>query len=294
MIPVKRAPFLIAAASLLAAVIGLCGAPQPDSFHFVVLGDRTGEAVPGVYERIWREAAAEKPAFVLSVGDTIQGGNDATAALEWEAVERIWSPYREFRLYVTPGNHDIWSSRSEQLFRKYAGRAPHSSFDYGQVHFTILDNSRSEQLSPEELQFLKQDLAQHADQPVKFVVSHRPSWLLDAVLGNPAFPLHQLVKQYGVKYVLAGHIHQMLYAGLEGVSYVSLPSAGGHLRLSGRYEKGWLYAHMSVEVHGTNVEFQIHEIQPPLGQGRVTRLQDWGPAGLLQAAGHRSQNARTE
>jgi len=52
-------------------------AAQKDSFQFVVLGDRTGDAQPGVYEQVWQEAAAENPAFVVSVGDSIEGSSDA-------------------------------------------------------------------------------------------------------------------------------------------------------------------------------------------------------------------------
>ena len=29
-------------------------AAQRDSFPFVILGDRTGEEQPGIYERVWR------------------------------------------------------------------------------------------------------------------------------------------------------------------------------------------------------------------------------------------------
>jgi len=121
-------------------------------------------------------------------------------------------------------------------------------------------------------------------QPVKFVVSHRPSWLVDAALGNPRFPLHQLATKYGVHNVIAGHVHEMLHIDLEGVSYVSLPSAGGHLRLSGQYEDGWFFAHTRVDVNGTNVSFRIEEVKPPHGQGRVTTMQDWGQLGRLRAA----------
>ena len=41
-----------------------------------------------------------------------------------------------------------------------------------------------------------------------------------------------MAKQYGVCCVIAGHVHQLIHADLDGVTYVSLPSAGGHLRLS--------------------------------------------------------------
>ncbi len=66
------------AALALAAWLAVYAAPA-DNFHFVLLGDRTGEVQPGIYERVWKELAASQPAFVLSPGDTIQGLNDATA-----------------------------------------------------------------------------------------------------------------------------------------------------------------------------------------------------------------------
>ena len=213
-------------------VIRLSGTPAPDSFRFVILGDRTGEARPGVYEQVWREVAEEDPAFVLSVGDTIQGLNDATAEAEWRAVQQILTPYKRFPLYLAPGNHDIWSEQSEKLFRQYAGRAVHYSFDHGPAHFTILDNSRSDEMPEEELAFLEKDLQAHEKQPVKFIVSHRPSWLIPAAFVNRDFPLHKLAKKYGVEYVIAGHVHQLLHVDLDGVTYLSMES--GRMAISER------------------------------------------------------------
>ncbi len=251
-----------------------------DSLRFVVLGDRTGEAQPGVYEQVWSDAAKENPAFVLSVGDTIEGLKDEAADAEWRQVEQLLKPFQRYPLYLAPGNHDVWSLASERAFRQHA-RGLHYSFDYGSAHFTILDNSRSEQFSAEELAFLEADLKAHAAQPVKFIVSHRPSWLANVALRNPNFPLHLLARRYGVKYVLAGHVHQLLHFELEGVTYVSMASSGGHLRASGAYKDGWLFGHASVEVNGRDVEFQIGECGPPHGDGRITKLADWGMAGLV-------------
>jgi Icc protein len=264
----------------LAAALALAAAPAPDSFRFVILGDRTGEAVPGVYEQICQEAAAENSAFVLSVGDTIQGLNDATAEAEWQEAQRILRPFARTPVYLVPGNHDIWSPLSERLFRRYAAHSPHYSFDYRQAHFTVLDNSRSDNLSAAELQFLEADLAGHSAQPLKIIVSHRPSWLIDAALGNGNFPLHQLAKKFGVQLVLAGHVHEMLRADLEGVTYISAPSSGGHLRLSAKYEDGWFFGHMLAEVHGASLRLEIEEAKSPHGQGRTTHAEDWGLTGL--------------
>lgn len=282
-LPIRKAgypQFLVLIAVLLFAWVITGTTPDPEPFRFVILGDRTGEAVPGVYEQAWQAAAAEHPAFVVSVGDTIEGLNDATAPTQWLEVERILKPYKGCPLYLAPGNHDIWSAASERLFRQYAAHPSHYSFDYGQAHFTILDNSRAEEFSAGELAFLEQDLKAHRAQPVKFIFSHRPSWLIGAALQNPNFALHQLARQYGVQYVIAGHLHQMLRLDLQGLTYISMPSSGGHLRASRKYEDGWFFGHALVVVHGTDIDFQIEELKPPHGQGRVTKAMDWGMLGL--------------
>jgi Icc protein len=277
-----RLTILMPIAALLLFLVKSGAAPQVESFRFVILGDRTGDVRPGIYEQVWQEVAAEDPAFVMSTGDTIEGMHDATAQTEWQEVDRILQPYRRYPLYFTPGNHDIWSAASERLFRQHAEHPLRYSFDRGQTHVTILDNSRSDELSAEELTFLEQDLKAHAAQPVKFIFSHRPSWLINVALHNPNFALHQLARQYGVQYVIAGHVHQMLRFYLQGVTYLSMPSSGGHLRASEEYGDGWFFGHALVAVHGTDIDFQIEELKPPYGQGRITKPMDWGMFGLVE------------
>ena len=261
---------------LLAWVLG---AREPESFRFAILGDRTGEAQAGIYEQVWKEIAAEKPAFVISVGDTIEGLNDKTAPAEWREFDQILEHLRQYPLYLAPGNHDVWSATSERLFRQHAPGL-HYSFDYGEAHFTVLDNSRSDELTNEELLFVETDLKIHAAQPFKMIISHRPSWLLYVGLQNPNFPLHRIARRYGVQFVIAGHVHQMMHSELQGVTYVSIPSSGGHLRLSRQYERGWLFGHALIELNSNNVKFEIREVDPPHGEGRITMLAAWGMNGL--------------
>jgi hypothetical protein len=253
------------------------GAAVAADFHFVLLGDRTGETQAGVFDKVLRQAAATNPAFLLSVGDTIQGLNDVTAESEWKDVERILAPYRRIPLYLAPGNHDIWSALSERLFRQYAGHPLHYSFDSGGAHFAVVDNRRSDVMPPAELEWLEADLRAHEGAHVKMVVSHRPSWLIDAALGNTSGALHRLAKQYGVCCVLAGHVHQLIHAELEGVMYLAAPSAGGHLRLSGKYEDGWFFGWTKVDVKDRDASFEVHSVD-----GQVTPLSAWGRAGLVQ------------
>ena len=256
---------------------------SPASVRFAILGDRTGETQPGIYETVWREVVAAKPAFVLGVGDSIQGLDDATAEKEWLEFRRILEPFRRIPWYPTAGNHDVWSAASEKLYLKNSGApALDYSFDNGPAHFTVLDNSRDDILQTDEITFLEQDLKAHAAQPVKFIVSHRPSWLLHVMLRSPAFPLHQLALKYGVHYVIAGHVHDMMHLSLDGVEYISVPSAGGHLRASGKFEDGWFFGYIMVTVSGTEATFEVRELPPPNGEGRSTPLAAWGPVGLLR------------
>ena len=242
------------------------------TLHFALIGDRTGEHVEGVYEEIWKDLAAEKPAFVLSVGDTIEGVHDGAAESEWR---QVLKGLPALPLYLAPGNHDVWSPLSEALYRRYSKHELHYSFDAGPAHFTILDNSRSDTLAASEMTFLEDDLKANEAKPVKFVITHRPSWLISATLGDASFPLHQLVKRYGARYVVAGHLHEMLHAELEGVHYISMASAGGHLRATGRYEDGWFFGYAMVDVTAAGATFRIHE-----RSGRTTTLEDWGKSGL--------------
>jgi predicted phosphodiesterase len=257
--------------ALLAYLVAIA-APAPERFGFVLLGDRTGETVPGVYDRIWKEVAAEKPAFVAGVGDTIQGGSDATAEAEWKAIPRPPLPF-----YVAPGNHDVWSEASEKLFTKYTGHPLHYGFDFGPAHFTILDNSRSDAFSAAEMAFLEEDLKAHASQPIKFIVSHRPSWLIPVMLKNPDFDLQRLAKKYGVQYVIAGHVHKLAHGEVDGVTYISMPSAGGHLRDTGKYEDGWFFGYAVADVTPQGVTIRFKQLDGP-----TTNLSDWGIAGLLR------------
>jgi 3',5'-cyclic-AMP phosphodiesterase len=263
--------YILLAVAVLAAAL----AAAPESFHFAIVGDRTGEAQAGKWESVWTAMAADRPAFVVSVGDVIQGLNDATADAQWQQLLRTLTAYRGIPLYFTPGNHDVWSTASEELFRKHTGKPLHYSFDYGPAHFVVLDNSRSDSLPAGEMAFLESDLEAHRQAAVKFVVMHRPSWIPDVPLRNTASPLHRIAKRFDVRYWIAGHVHQLIHADLEGVTYYAAPSAGGHLRLSAKYEDGWFFGWTRVDVRDGEASFRVHDIE-----GRVSSLKDWSLAGL--------------
>jgi len=239
---------------VLAALLARPG----DDFRFCVLGDRTGNAQPGVYERVWQDVDALHPDFVINVGDTIQGGNDASAEAEWRALRPLWERY-QYPLYFTPGNHDIWSSESRRIYEKETGRPPYYAFDFQNAHFTVLDNSQTEDLSDDQMDFLARDLAAHQNRNPKFVLFHKPFWLIPVKFQSAQFPFHQLAKKYGVGYVLSGHGHQYVRAVNDGIVYMEVCSSGGKLKGEGA-EQGWFYGHVFVRVSGSNVELTVKKL----------------------------------
>ncbi len=272
----------IAVVLALATVGLLVQAAGPASdFRFAILGDRTGTTQRGVYEQVWREVDAWKPDMVINVGDTIQGGHDGTAAAEWDALKPLFARYARYPLYFTPGNHDIWSEASRRVYERATKRPAHYSFDYGSAHFTILDNSRTESLPDEEMEFLKDDLEKNESRPLKLIFFHRPFWLLPVMMRGD-FPLHRLALQHHVQYVVSGHSHRFARIEHGGVVYLMVGSSGGHLRGKG-FEQGWFFHHVRATVSGGTIQIVVKEADAPIGQGRSFTAQQWGSGPVMQS-----------
>ena len=258
-------------------LVGLRGIPAADQpkndFCFSILGDRTGDADQRVYEQVWNDVDALHPDFVINVGDTIQGGNDATADSEWRALRLLWRRY-SYPLYFTPGNHDIWSTASRTVFEKETGRPAAYGFNYKNAHFTVLDNSQTENLSGQQMAFLARDLAENKDRDPKFVFFHKPFWLIPVTFQNSDFLFHQLIRKYGVRYVVSGHGHQFVRLVQDGVVYLEAPSSGGQLKGQG-FMQGWFFGQVFTCVKGPQVDMLVKQVQGPMGKGHSFRAEEW-------------------
>ena len=281
--------YLGAGGACVSALMLLFGAPGPREsrdFRFAIIGDRTGEAAPGVYEAVWREIESWRPDFAINVGDTIQGGKDSTAEAEWRQLRPVWRRFSK-PIFFTPGNHDIWSEAARRIYEKETGRPAHYGFNYKNAHFTVLDNSGSLSLSSEEMQFLANDLERNKARTPKFIFFHQPFWLLPLKLQNTAFPFHQLIRKYNVSYVVSSHVHQFSRMDRDGVIYLMAGSSGGHLRGHDplrEFSQGWFYQWIRVTVKSSEVQATVKELAAPFGKGRAIRGEDWGESGLTPAS----------
>ncbi len=279
----RNAAFVLVPALLLTIALLPAVTEPKNDFRFSILGDRTGSTQPGIYGRVWREVDLLHPDFVITVGDTIQGGTDAAAAKEWRELRPFFAQYNQYPLYFTPGNHDVFSATSQLLYEKETGRPVQYGFNYQDAHFTVLDNSRSLELSAGQLEFLELDLMKNKDQSPKFVFFHQPFWIPLIKLGASNFPLHQLALKYGVTHIVSGHGHQFLRMTRDGVSYIEVGSSGAHMtaamELGHGFKQGRFYHHIWARVKGGKVELTVKEIDGAGGAGRMFDAAQWDEGG---------------
>lgn len=270
--------------------------PRND-FHFSLIGDRTGDAQPQIYGRVFREVDLLRPDFILNVGDTIQGGNDAKAPQEWAELRSLWKRYGNYPIYFTPGNHDIWNKASEDLYVKETGFKPFYSFDYQDTHFTVLDNSRTRELSEEQLKFLDDDLKANANKNPKFVIFHRDYWIAPLKAGAD-LPLHQIVKKHGVKHVISGHGHRFVRIVRDGIAYMEVGSSGGGMKgklVAGMgFRDGCFYHHIWARVKGDQVMFTVRELDGQFGSGRMFNAEEWDENGPKFETGDPALNSKPQ
>lgn len=274
----------VLAMALLGGVVVTRAVTEPkNDFRFSILGDRTGGATAEIYGRVWREIHLLHPDFVVNVGDTIQGGNDEKAPSEWNELRPLWARYSHYPHYFTPGNHDVWSEVSRQIYERESGRASQYSFNYQDAHFVVLDNSRTPDLSQEQLDFLERDLEANKDRRPKFVFFHRPFWIPLLMLGNTEFRLHQVCKKYGVEHVISGHGHQFVRIVRDGIAYMEVGSSGGTMERAlaqgHGFREGRFYHHVWGRVKGGKVQLTVKEIDGAKGAGRMFRAEDWDEKG---------------
>jgi predicted phosphodiesterase len=225
--------------SLVSIVVAAAYAGGKD-FNFVILGDRTGGHVAGVYGEIVDEVNLLRPDVVVTVGDQIEGYTEDVPTLEaqwdeyWEIADKVEAP-----LYVCPGNHDIFNDVMLDEWKKRAYVDPCYSFDYEGAHFVILDTGRWE--SSEEWleesgyrEWLKKDLARHKKDRMTIVVYHIPFWY-DTLAEGEADPLHEIFKENGVDAVFNGHYHLCASAEYDGISYTMVGTSGGGIEEEAEY-----------------------------------------------------------
>ncbi len=198
--------------------------------RFIIMGDRTGGAVPGVYEQMVAEADRLKPDFVMTVGDMIEGYTEDTTVLNNEWIEYL-SIVKTFDcpIYYTPGNHDITTEPVIEWYVDHITDKSYYSFNHRGIHFVVLDNSRlnkTEDWPEDQLEWLKKDLQENSNATITLVFYHKPFWYNTLAAGKKDM-LHDIFVEYGVDAVFNGHYHRYFVGEYDGIKYTTIGSSGG-------------------------------------------------------------------
>lgn len=197
------------------------------------------------FEEAIKQANERNSEFVVVCGDMV---NNSESTEERDEVMRIASQLDEnIPIYWIAGNHDVAidsvvpTASSMASYRKHWGD-DYYSFQYGDVSFIALNTSLMDQ--PEhvggdvesQMRFLKAELqaAKKRDSSQIIVFTHYPLFLADADEADNYFsvkkahrmPVIDLLKEYGVAAVFAGHWHRNNYAEHDGMLMVATGAVG--------------------------------------------------------------------
>ena len=213
---------------------------DPDRFHFAIMSDRTGGHRPGIWMRGVQVLNLMRPEFVVSIGDLIEGYTTDEAMLQKEWEEFLgFVAQLEMRFFFVAGNHDVTNPVMHRIWRERFG-AKWYSFDYKNVHFLCLcSEDLNARIGQEQLDWLTQDLKEHADARWTLVFLHKPLWVYAEraeATGNPDETNWQKVEELLVSrphLVFAGHHHRYVRFDRNGTSYFQLATTGGGSALRG-------------------------------------------------------------
>ena len=212
-----------------------------DDIKFLVFGDTRADAglVPYPYDGVcdaMNTFIAANPGYqtiTLMVGDWV---NDDTE-YDWQNMffNRILSNalqlHSNMPINGCVGNHDM-NLNYGAVYEKYypypyepGGR--YWSFDYGPVHFAIVDQYTSYSAGSPQLLWLDADLAT-SDKLWKVIILHEPGWSAGPHPDNTGVQqyIQPLCLAHGVDIVFGGHNHNYARCVVDGVQHVTTGGGG--------------------------------------------------------------------
>ncbi len=215
-----------------------------EDFRFVIVSDRTGGARPGVFATAIPKVNLLEPAFVVSVGDLIEGYTEDQAQLdrEWDEfqgfIEQLEVPF-----FYAAGNHDMSNAAMAETWQARFGPSFYR-FVYKEVLFLVLNSELFGMVSKpdtpvpgpwtqaEQLVFVERTLAEVPDPRWTIVIVHQPLWEY-AGGGRGDWPKVEAMLAGRDYTVFAGHFHHYVKAVRQDANYITLATTGGGSSLRG-------------------------------------------------------------
>ena len=247
-----------------------------DEFHFVVLGDAQFHR-PSHFNRVIDQARALDPAFVVQVGDLIQGYNSDLGEIEaeWQRFKRQIAPLSPIPYYPVPGNHDVYGGNKlpdanlEEIYRQQFGPL-YFSFRYKNSLFIGLNSDpvgSPGEIDEAQIDWLTEKLRTTSAEN-KFVFMHKPPLLMDK-----AERLHKIFAAFGVQQVMYGHHHHYHHIEQDGVAY-TMTNASGTMGQAQRNIGGFFHL-LLVSVRGNDINVAVIDADAVQGQDIVAPIDNY-------------------
>lgn len=209
---------------------------SPANFQFAIVSDRTGGHRANIFAQAVHKLNLLQPAFVVSVGDLIEGGkkSDEQYQKEWAEFDGLVGKLAMPFFYVS-GNHDAGVKESAKFWDDKLGRR-HYHFVYRNVLFLILNSDdppgSGGAIGVEQAAWAKQVLDANRDVRWTIAVVHRPLWAVNNGAKNGWSKIDTALA--GRPYtVFAGHVHRFQKFMRQGSAYYQLATTGGSSVLRG-------------------------------------------------------------
>jgi len=179
--------------------------PDIINFNFAAAGDwgctsHTTDTVNNILDK--------SPELVLGLGDYAYYGRNANCWFDdIRPIDNI--------MKIAIGNHDVKGTKLTQYMEHFGLTSQYYSFDYQNVHFTVMSDYVPDEIGSEQYIFVQNDLAKAAADPnIDWIVivhhdqqyaSTAHTLLSRANKWKEAY--HPLFEQYNVDLVLQGHQH---------------------------------------------------------------------------------------
>lgn len=180
-----------------------------------------------------------KPDFVIITGDLVFG------ARYEEEYEKLYEILQEFDVptYICPGNHDGYVNKQDgfELWSRYFGFKNYS-FNYGKAHFIMINSYDWDKkdriafsflplnwggcIDDGQIEWIEEEMKK-GNYSIKFIcLHHNPLWDTEnnSLLGKGYYgreKILEIIKNYRVNFVLAGHIHADDITFFENTTFIT-------------------------------------------------------------------------
>ncbi len=211
----------------------------PETFHFIVVSDRTGGHRARIFSQAVEQINMLQPAFVVSVGDLIEGysKDPAVLAAQWKEFQG-YAHKLQMPFFYVPGNHDMANAAQIDVWKERFGRR-YYHFLYKDVLFLAVntddpsENGEKEgRIGKEQVEYFERVLRENPKVRWIFVCLHKPIWTQKNLATSGWLDIEKALA--GREYtVFAGHIHHYQKFVRQGMNYYQLATTGGGSRMRG-------------------------------------------------------------